>query len=416
MKLAATLLLLLPLASFAEDADSWPQWRGPNRDCQLSPRAWPASLSADRLKRTFRVPLGSSYSGPIVANDRVFVTETVDKTEIVRALDRATGSEIWKVQWPGSMTVPFFAAANGSWIRSTPAHADGRLFVASMEDVMVGLDAADGREIWRKDFRKEFGTKNQSFGFACSPLVDEGHVYVQTAGGLVKLSGETGEVVWRSLEERGGMMAGAFSSPIIAEIAAVRQLVVQTRSKLAGVSLDSGQELWSVPVPAFRGMNILTPTVIGDQIFTSSYGGGSIMFRVSRDGDAFTAAALWKGKNEAYMSSPVVVDGYIYLHLRNQRVICVDPCSGKALWTTKPFGKYWSMVVNGSNVLALDERGDLLLLDLNTKEFVRVDSRHVSDSSTWAHLAVVGNQVFVRELNGLLAFEWNLEKSEVTAK
>lgn len=416
MKLSATLLLILPLAAFAGETDTWPQWRGPNRDCQLSPRMWPANLSQDRLKQTFRVPLGNSYSGPIVTEDRVFVTETVGKNEIVRALDRTTGGEIWKVEWPGSMTVPFFAAANGSWIRSTPAFANGRLFVASMEDVMVGLNAADGRQIWRKDFRKEFDTGNQSFGFACSPLVDDDHVYVQTGGGLVKLSGETGNVVWRSMAETGGMMGGAFSSPIIAKIAGLRQLVVQSRSKLAGVSLDSGQELWSVPVPAFRGMNILTPTVIGDQIFTSSYGGGSFMFQVARIGQTFKVSELWKGKNEAYMSSPVVVDGHIYVHLRNQRLVCLDPATGNALWTTKPFGKYWSMVANGRDVLALDERGDLLLLDLNTKDFVQVDSRHVSDASTWAHLAVVGNQVFVRELNGLLAFEWAPATSEAAAR
>lgn len=411
MKLAACLLLLLSTASLAEDVETWPQWRGPKRDCQLSPRIWPSGLSDDSLKQMFRVPLGDSYSGPIVTADRVFVTETVEQNETVRALDRNTGAEIWKVEWPGAMTVPFFAASNGSWIRSTPAFADGRLFVASIEDVMFGLNADDGHQIWRKDFREEFGTGNQSFGFACSPLVEEGHVYVQTAGGLVKLSAETGNVVWRSLIENGGMMGGAFSSPIIAELAGVKQLVVQSRSKLYGISLDSGQELWSVAVPAFRGMNILTPTVIGDQIFTSSYGGGSFMFQVARNDDAFTVSELWNGKNEAYMSSPVVVDGHIYVHLRNQRVACLDPANGNALWTTKPFGKYWSMVVNGSNVLVLDERGDLLLLDLNTKEFVQLDTRHVSDASTWAHLAVVGNQVFVRELNGLLGFEWTAPNS-----
>lgn len=411
MKLPATLLLMFPVFAFACETENWPQWRGPSRDCQLEAKTWPQDLTNDSLKQMFRVPLGDSYSGPVVAADRVFVTETVGKTEIVRALDRVTGGEIWKVQWPGAMTVPFFAAANGSWIRSTPAYADGRLFVASMEDVMVGLDAVDGREIWRKDFRKEFGTGNQSFGFACSPLVDAGHVYVQTAAGLVKLSGKTGATVWRSLTEDGGMMGGAFSSPIIAEITGVRQLVVQSRSRLSGVSLDNGQELWSVAVPAFRGMNILTPTVIGDRIFTSSYGGGSFMFQVSRTGEVYRVSELWKGKTEAYMSSPVVVDGNIYVHLRNQRVVCLNPDSGETLWTTRPFGKYWSMVANGSNVLALDERGDLLLLDLNSKDFVKVDTRHVSDGSTWAHLAVAGNQVFVRELNGLLTFEWTAPRS-----
>lgn len=400
------LLCLNTTFAGAAEPETWPQWRGPDRDCQIVPREWPNSLNEQNLKQAYRVPLGESYSGAIVTSDRVFVTETVGKNEIVRALDRATGAEIWKATWAGSMKVPFFAAANGSWIRATPAVADGRLFVASMEDVLVCLDASTGNEVWKVDFRKEFGTGNQSFGFACSPLVDGDSVYVQTAAGLVKLSCETGATTWRTLSESGGMMGGAFSSPIIATIAGKRQLVVQTREKLAGVDLQGGTTLWSVDVPAFRGMNILTPTVVGNQIFTSSYGGGSHLFEVLKEDDTFTISEKWKAKPEGYMSSPIVVQGKIYLHLRNQRLTCFDPTSPKPQWTTKPFGKYWSMVGNGSNVLALDERGDLLLLDLNGKEFVQVDTQHVSDEPTWAHLAVVDNQVFIRDLKGLTVYEW----------
>ena len=394
------------VACFAGETETWPQWRGPGRDCQLEPRTWPTGLQDGDLKQMFRVPLGESYSGPIVTEDRIFVTETVGSSEAVYALDRSTGKQIWKVDWSGSMTVPFFASANGSWIRATPAYAEGQLFVASMEAVLVCLNAENGEEIWRKDVRKEFGTSNQSFGFACSPLVHEGHVFVQTAAGLLKIDSATGKTVWQSLNESGGMMGGAFSSPVVATLQGVSQLVVQTRSKLCGVDIDGGRELWSAAIPAFRGMNILTPTVIGDRIFTSSYGGGSFLFEVRQTGGKFSATEIWKAKTEAYMSSPVVVDGSIYVHLRNQRVTCLDAATGKTLWTTKPFGKYWSMVANGSKVLALDERGDLLLLDLKAKEFVKVDSRHVSDQSTWAHLAVADNQVFVRELKGLKVFEW----------
>ena len=156
--------------------------------------------------------------------DRVFVTETVEKeTESVRALDRHTGAEIWKVKWPGAITVPFFAAANGSWIRSTPACDSNSLYVAGMRDVLVSLDIATGQERWRVDFAKEFDTDVESFGFVCSPLLDQGFVFVQTAGGLVKLDCRTGKIVWRSLRENGGMMGGAFSSPIIAELAANTQ-------------------------------------------------------------------------------------------------------------------------------------------------------------------------------------------------
>lgn len=409
MRQFLTSLLLLTATTFAVAAEpeTWPQWRGPNRDCQLTPHPWPANLTDECLQQAYQVSLGESYSGPIVTADRVFVTETVGKNETTRALDRSTGAEIWKAEWAGSMKVPFFAAANGSWIRSTPAFNEGRLFVASMEDVLVCLNANDGEVLWRKDFRREFGTENQSFGFACSPLVHDGHVFVQSAAGLTKLNSVSGETAWRTLNEGGGMMGGAFSSPIVATIAGKLQLVVQTREKLAGVDIDSGTVLWSVDVKAFRGMNILTPTVVGDQIYTSSYGGGSYMLEVSQADGQFSVTEKWTAKPEAYMSSPVVVDGQIYVHLRNQRVTCIDPASGQSNWTTKPFGKYWSMVVNGSNALALDERGDLLLLDLNESEFVQVDKRHVNDSPTWAHLAVADSQIFVRDLKGLTVYEWN---------
>jgi outer membrane protein assembly factor BamB len=400
-------LVQLRSGSLAAAAD-WVQWRGPDRTCRVGElAAWPDKLDESVLKPMFRVPLGPSYSGPIVAGDRVFVTETVDrKMEVVRALNRTTGEEIWKAEWPGAMSVPFFAAANGSWIRATPAWDGQKLYVAGMLDVLVALDGATGSETWRIDFAKEFGSGVESFGFVCSPLVDQGHVYVQTGGGLAKVRCDTGAVVWRSLKEEGGMMGGAFSSPIISTLASQRQLVVQTRSKLAGVDLESGSELWSVEIPSFRGMNILTPTILGDRIFTSSYGGGSFLFEVTRSPSGFATTEIWKKTTEAYMSSPVVVDQKIFVHLRNQRFTCIDSASGESLWTSKPFGKYWSIAVSGTRLLVLDERGDLLLVEASADEYRQLDSRHVSDSSTWAHVAVSDGQVFVRELDGLAVFRW----------
>ena len=59
-----------------------------------------------------------SPMGPIVSEDLVFVTETLDrKYEVVRALNRSTGEQVWSAQWEGSIKVPFFAKSNGDWIR-----------------------------------------------------------------------------------------------------------------------------------------------------------------------------------------------------------------------------------------------------------------------------------------------------------
>ena len=212
----------------------------------------------------------------------MFITETRDKKyEVVRALDRTTGKQIWTSEWEGAMSVPFFARANGSWIRATPAFDGKRLYVAGIRDVLVCLDAATGKQIWKLDFVKSFRTSLPSFGCVSSPLLDGDAVYVQAAGGLVRLNKNSGKVIWRGLVDGGGMFGSAFSSPVIATIRGQRQLVVQTRKKLTGVDMKTGKALWSVDVQAFRGMNILTPTVIGNRVFTSSYGGGSVMFEVS---------------------------------------------------------------------------------------------------------------------------------------
>jgi outer membrane protein assembly factor BamB len=129
--------------------DIWPQWRGPTRDSKITSSAWPSDLNEKRLAEAWTVPQQPSYSGPIVGSDRIFVTGTKDKKfEVVRALDRSTGEQIWETQWEGSMKVPFFAAANGSWIRATPAFDGERLFVAGMRDVLACLDAKTGKTRW----------------------------------------------------------------------------------------------------------------------------------------------------------------------------------------------------------------------------------------------------------------------------
>lgn len=58
------------------------------------------------------------------------------------------------------------------------------------------------------------------------------------------------------------MNASEFSSPNIANIGVVRQLVVQSRENLVGPTLGDGKVLWSPEVPVFPGMNIITPTIV----------------------------------------------------------------------------------------------------------------------------------------------------------
>ena len=374
-KLTTSLFILLNAALLP--AADWPQWRGPTRDGQFTGAAWPQKLDTNHLQQIWRAQLGPSYSGPIVSGDRVFTTETKDKKfEVVTAFDRQTGKELWRAQWEGSVSVPFFAKSNGDWIRSTPALDGDRLYVTGMRDVLVCLEGQTGKECWRFDF--------------------------------VKLNKRTGELVWRTLTDKGGMMGSVFSSPVFAELAGKRQLVVQTREKLAGVDPADGKVLWEQPVEAFRGMNILTPVAHKDMLFSSTYGGKTVGFKIAQADGKFTVTPAWTQKSQGYMSTPVIIDGVAYEHLKSQRMMAIEVETGRELWTSdKSFGKYWSLVAHGDRILALDQRGLLFLLRANKEKFDLLDQRKLGDSETWAHLAAAGDELFVRELNALVAYRWS---------
>lgn len=403
-----TCVIFLAFSACSTSAQDWTQWRGPERSGKIESELLANASSFEGMSKVWHVDLGPSYSGPIVAGDKIFVTETKDKrSEVIRALNRADGSQIWETEWVSAMEVPFFAKANGDWIRATPIYEAGKLYVLGMCDILVCLDAENGKEVWRRNFVEETTGKNPAFGAVCSPLIHGDHLYIQAGGSFQKINKTTGETVWSVLDEGNDMMSGgAFSSPTLGTVAGREQVLVQTRSTLAGVDLEDGKVLWSQEVPAYRGMNILTPTVYNNSVFTSSYNNGSFLYDVSTDGSGYSASQKWQGRERGYMSSPIKIDNYVYMHLQNTRMACLDLDTGETKWKSKQFGKYWSMINSGDRILALDERGELLLIRANPEKFDLLDRKDVSSQSTWAHLAMSGDEVFVRELNGLTVYRW----------
>ncbi len=389
-------------------ADTWPQWRGPSRDGQVPGVTWPDRLN-DRITQSWRVDsLGPSYGGPIVSPELIFTIETrKEEREVVQAYARDTGELVWETQWVGAMDVPFFARKNGSWIRSTPAFDGERLYVGGMRDVLVCLDADSGEIVWRLDFVTEFSAPNPEFGQVCSPLVVGDHLYLQAGTSFCKLDKHTGEVIWRSLEDSGGMMGSVFSSPILSEVAGREQLVVLTRETLNGVAPEDGAVLWSRQIKSFRGMNILTPIVAERGVFTAPYGGRAQLLDVTMSGDAPRVAQRWDNRIQGYMTSPIVIDGHAYLFTRSNRFACVRLADGKTAWISPPTGdNYWSLVAQGDRILALNDTGRLRLIEATPEVYKVLDEIEVADAQTWAHLAIAGPQVVIREQNALVVYDW----------
>jgi hypothetical protein len=110
------------------------------------------------------------------------------------------------------------------------------------------------------------------------------------------------------------------------------------------------------------------------------------------------------------MSSPILIGDHAYIHLRNQRVACVNLADGKRTWTSKPLATYLSMVAQGDKILALGDDGVLRLFAANPEVETRLGEVGLlppgTDDSSWAHLAVAGEQFFVRDLTGVTAYRW----------
>jgi outer membrane protein assembly factor BamB len=235
----------------------WPQWRGPNRDGH-SPdvgllERWPAGGPKLLWKAA---GLGAGYTSVSVVGDRLFAMGENDKTNFVVALDRTDGKILWKAH-VGKAGAPGWGGFAGP--RCTPTVDGDLVFAVGQYGEAVCVDAATGKERWRKSYLKDFGGKVPEWGFVGMPLVDGENVILAPGGrrgDLVALRKETGELVWQSKGLTDGIH---YSSSIVVEIGGVRQYIQLTDASVAGIAAADGRLLWRAPR---QGRTAVIPTPI----------------------------------------------------------------------------------------------------------------------------------------------------------
>ncbi len=107
------------------------------------------------------------------------------------------------------------------------------------------------------------------------------------------------------------------------------------------------------------------------------------------------------------MTSPVLIGKHAYIHLSSARYSCIDLDNGQTKWTS-PSGntEYSSLITNGKLILSLVSNGKLNLIKANPEQYELLDSKQVANDSTWAHLAIINDKLFVRSLKELKVFRW----------
>jgi outer membrane protein assembly factor BamB len=404
-RLRSLLLVLVVTAPAA--AEDWPQWLGPRRDGTSAEKVAPWE---GRPKVVWRVPVGEGHSSPVVAGGKVFLhTKVKDKEEEeVTAFDAATGKVLWHTPYARAK----FSSPFGAGPQATPSVVDGRVYSFGATAVLTCFKADGGRRLWQVDALKQFGARNLFFGAACSPLVEDGKVFVNVGGkgaSVVAFTKDEGEVAWKKLDA-----PASYSSPIAFGTGKERQLVFLTQQGLASFRPSDGQVFWQFPLVDKLNESSTTPVHLDDFLLASSVTYGSVGLRLGEKDGKPDATQLWKNAElTCYFATPVPVGkDHLYmvtgeLALNPQSTLrCVDVHTGKELWNQPKVGKYHAALVRTANdkLLMLTDGGDLVLLDPDPKGYKELARSKVCGQA-WAHPALSAGKVYLRDEKELICLQ-----------
>lgn len=396
----------------AEDQD-WPQWRGPNRDGVWSETGLVEKFADAELTPRWRVSIGSGYSGPTVADGRVFVTDRVlepEESERIHCFDWKTGRQLWSLTYPCSYAGISYTAGP----RAAVLVDEDRAYSVGAAGNLYCVSAASGEVLWKRDLRSEYEIRMPNWGIAAAPLV-EGDLLILQIGGkeacIVALDKQTGESRWQALDDE-----ASYSAPVMIDQADRRVLVCWTGERVTGLDPTSGKLFWEF---AFKPKNwpiaIAMPVVDGDRLLCSEAEQGSLLLRTVDE--PLGVEKIWHRRSEdgpalhALISTPLIINGYLYGVDSEGILRCLDLENGEQLWQdeTAVDPQKWAtihMVKNGDRVWMFNEHGELIIAKLSPKGFEEISRAHLIDPTTdqlrrrkgvtWAHPAYAYRHVFAR--------------------
>lgn len=417
-------------------ADDWPQYLGPKRD-----GVWRESGIVDKLpvepKYIWRKPLGQGYSGPAVADGKVFVTDLVPTKdakmpksgfgtsqipgkERVLCLDEKTGNTLWKQEYECTYRVSYPGGP-----RCTPAVDGERVYTLGTMGDLLCLNVKTGAILWQKNFVKDYEADVPVWGFASHPLVDRDQLICLVGGsggrGVVSFDKITGKELWTSVTTSGDMGYGV---PVIYPVGknGKRQLIIWHSKAVVGLEPDTGKRLWSEPWEIRAALTAIMPRLVdGNKLFMSGFYNGSMLLRIDGEKPEVVWKSASKGNQDSVapdktvdlhsiMPTPVIKDGHIYgvcsygelrcLKLNGQRVWAThEPTTGKSMRWGNAF-----IIEHEDRYFLFNEQGDLIICKMTPEKYTELSRMKLIEPTNgmagrpvvWMHPAFANKNVYAR--------------------
>ncbi len=401
-------------------AQNWPDWRGANRDGVWTESGILDSFANDTLPIKWSIPVNPGYSGPTVANGKVYVTDRItepDEQERIRCVRAENGEKIWEFSYPCEYTGIGYPAGP----RASVVVNNEKAYTLGSMGHFYCLDAKTGQVLWQKDLNTEYEINMPIWGIASTPLIVDDKIIVQVSGSnnssVVAFNKNTGEEIWRNLDDRAG-----YAAPILIEKNEKRVVVNWTEHSLSGLNPETGKVYWRFPWKTGSGMSIATPVLHNDHIFVSAFYSGSLLVHLGND--YTTAEKVWQRSGESerktdalhcVMSTPILIDEYIYGIDSYGELRCLNLHNGDRIWEDQTAVKRarWAnvhFVQNGENIWMFNEQGELLITRLSPKGFTEIDRAFLIKPTkkqhprgvNWTHPAFANQHIFIRNDEALV--------------
>ncbi len=397
---------LTPANEARQAATDVTQWRGANRDGVITgftaPAEWPKQLT-----KRWQIDVGFGYATPLVVGDRVYLFSRQGDDEVMSAIDAASGKVLWRTAYPAPFEMNSAARPHGPGPKSTPAYSDGRLFAIGMTGVVTAFDGATGKRLWDKPGSTLVPMYTTH---AFSPVVDRGlvifHLGGHDKGALTAFDVKTGATRWSWNGDGPG-----YGSPIVADVAGVRQVVTITQAKVVGVDAATGVLLWQRPFASSNFTNAITPVRYGESIIIWNNAGPMVALNITRRNNQWVVETAWESPDVPARLSNAVLEGDVMFGLTSRNMgqyYAVDARTGKTLWTSEGRQAANVAMARAGNILfSLENDGELVVLRASRTAFEPLRRYKVADAETWAQPAISGSRIFVKDVSTLTLWTLN---------
>jgi outer membrane protein assembly factor BamB len=381
----------------------WPGFRGPARDGAVRGVRLETDWSRSPPVEIWRRPIGPGWSSFAVFGDRVYTQEQRGEEELVSCYRLSTGEPVWRHR----DQVRFYESNGGAGPRGTPAIDNGRVYTVGATGIVNALDSANGAVVWTRNAATDTGAQMPGWGFTSSPLPVDDVVVVAASGRLVGYESATGNPRWvrRTL-------GGGYSSPHLATIDGVAQILLLTGGGATSVAPSDGAVLWQ---HAWQpGVAIVQPALASqhDVLITAGDAMGGLGMRriaVAHGAGGWKTEERWTSRGlKPYFNDFVVHNGHAF-GFDGTILSSIDLENGERKWKGGRYGAGQMVLLSDQDLLlVLSEEGELALVSATPDRFTEVARFKAIEGKTWNHPVLVGDVLLVRNGEEMAAFRMPL--------